>query len=150
MKKLIALAIVLMLALGACALAEEDVLVEIGGVFSIARPAGLEVLELTEDDAGEGMVYAATNDELEMYVRLCDNEGGSKEALYASYQEDDYLDEVTTGNAGGIEYLLYKSDQELGVVFILGGEQYYEILFFCVTDEAAALAQAAVGSLSLL
>lgn len=149
MKKLLALVLVLMMGLAAVASAQEDVRVDIGNQFSIARPESLEVVELTADDAVEGMVYAASNDELEMYVWLCETED-TKDELYDMFRQDDFLENVEVKAGGPIEYLEYRSEEEVGAVFMLEDGQYYEVVFYCVTDDAMAQAEAALSSLGLL
>ena len=149
MRRIFAVLLALLLGMSACALAEEYVRIEIGDAFSVERPASLEVVELTEDDAAEGMVYAASNDELEMYIWLYDLED-SKEELYAMYQEDDFLDRVDMKTVGSIEYLEYQSENEIGAVFTIVDNQYYELVFYCETDDAMAQAQTTLASLSVL
>ncbi len=150
MKKLISLAVALMMLLGVVATAEEAVRVDFGKTFSIARPAGLEVIELTEDDAQEGMVYAATSDELEMYVWSFPIDARSKDELYDEYRTDDFLENVEVKTIEGVEYLQYNTEEEMGAVFICSDGQYYEFVFYCVTDDAMAAAQSALDSIKPL
>lgn len=152
MKRMMTLVISMILALGLCAgaVAEEVAAVEIGGVFTLSCPTSMEVIELTEDDALENMVYAATSDELELYVYLIDTDGSTKEELYAMYQDTDSPEQVTIKTVGDIEYLEYKTDEELGAVYMISADKYYEILFYCETDDAMNAASAALQSIALM
>ncbi|MEA4899648.1 hypothetical protein ACH6CV_10595 [Bacillota bacterium Meth-B3] len=130
------LALALTMCFGVRAMAQEDLGVEFGGAFLLDRPASLEAQELTADDVAEGMVYAAIDDELELYVRTFATDGRTKDELYDEYRDDEFLDGVEICEQNGVEYLKYRAEGELGAVFMDGDEHFYEIVFYCVTDDA--------------
>lgn len=147
MKKLLALVLCLSL-ICACALAEST-RVEFGQTFYLMRPDDLEVVELGEDEASEDMVYAATNDELEMYVWAYDMEGLTADELYDMWREDDYLENVRVSTLGDFTYLTYEIvDEGLGAVFACGDGKYYDFIFYCQSDEALAEAQGILQSVA--
>lgn len=150
MKKILALVLCLLM-LGTCALAEST-RVEFGETFYLMRPDDLEVVELGEEEASEDMVYAATNDELEMYVWAYDMEELTAQELYEMWQEDDYLTDIQTMTLGdGATYLTYEIiDEGLGAVFACGDGKYYDFIFYCQTDEALAEAQGILQSVAAI
>ena len=146
-KKLFPFVLAVILMLGALSVRAEETVV-LGGSFSFVRPDALEVVELTEDDTAEGMVYAATSDELEMYVWAFEMEEMSSDELYDMYREDEWLTGVKVETVGGVETLTYSIDEEgLGATIIGGDGKYYELMFYCLTDDAATQAQAILQSL---
>ena len=149
MKRLLSLVLCLFL-LGSCALAEST-RVEFGETFSLMRPDDLEVVELGEEEASEDMVYAATNDEMEMYVWAYDMEELTAQELYDMWQEDEYLTNVQSLSLGDFTYLTYEIiDEGLGAVFACGDGKYYDFIFYCQTDEALAEAQAILQSIEAI
>ncbi len=144
------LALALTMCFGVRAMAQEDLSIELGGAFLLDRPATLEVQELTADDVAEGMVYVAIDDELELYVRAFATDGRTKDELYDEYREDEFLDGVDICEQNGVEYLKYRAEGELGAVFMDGDEHFYEIVFYCVTDDALDRGEACLKTIRTL
>lgn len=149
MKKCLALVLILLLA--ATAAFADDLTVTFGQAFSLSRPAALEPIELTEEDAAESMVYAATSDELEFYVWAYDMEDMTKEELYTIYREDEWLSKVTVEAVGGAEVLSYEiEDEGIGATVVGADDKYYEMMFYCLTNDALSEARNMLASITKL
>lgn len=149
MRRILILSLCLaLLCVGAVA---ESLRVEFGNTFSLERPADLEVLELGEEEISEGMVYAAMNETLEMYVWALEMDGQTADELYADWQEDDYLSDVTVSTMGDTSYLTYSIEGEgLGAVVACDDGMYYDFIFYCEDDLAMEAARAILDSISPL
>lgn len=151
MKKIVCLLIVMLMSLGAMASCEELIQVDFANAFCLMRPADLEVVELNQDDASEGMVYAATNDALEMYVWMSPLDGMTAESLYEMWREDEFLSNVTVETAGTLSFLRYEIDGEgVGAVIACPDGNSYEIMFYCETEDATNTARTILDSLAAL
>ena len=151
MKKFMSVWIVMALLVCIVAFAEETIRVDFGDTFYLRRPVALETIELTPDDASEGMVYAASSDELEMWVWKYEMDGATPDDIFEEIYMDEYKTDIQENVVGAARYVTYTvEDEGVGATFICDDDSYYEFSFYCVTDEAEELARATLSSVGAM
>jgi len=113
-----------------------DGTVTIDGQYTIFCPPAMESIDVDQQDLADGLLFSAYSDTMGMDVYKYPREGDSLQSLYDSYKADGDMTEVTLGEVGGVQVLVYRID-ETGIDVTLSSETgaFYDIMISYQTDD---------------
>ena len=124
MKRYLCILLVLLLAVTACAamaegLNEEEFVVLNYTGLKMWVPAGLERIELTEEELAVGIIDCFENEDAEQYVDVFSNPDltGTLDEYLAEIQDDPYFTDVTLASVNDLPCLTYVTKEEDLVVY---------------------------------